>query len=251
MKRFFDKELDSFQAKLQCMGKLAIENVQGAVSALLNHDLEQAKAVVSKDDAIDTLEVEIDHEAIRYLSLRSPLAEDLRLVTIGMKASHDFERIGDEATAIAKRAVKLANRPAIDNFFDIPRMAELTLDMLRDSLDSFIKRDMDKAHKLFIRDRVVNDLNRENARCIKAHIQEVPSLSPAGIELLFVAKSLEKVADHATNIAEELIFLVNGEDLRHTEKASRARRSTVKKTNRKTLRKPAKEKNTKKKSSAK
>ena len=245
MKRFFDQELDGFRSNLNRMGKLAIGNVEAAVKALLENNAKQAKIIVKKDDEIDDLEVKIDHEAVRYLSLRSPLARDLRLVTICMKISHDLERVGDEATAIAKRAVKFADRSPITDFFTIPRMLDLTLDMLRDSFDSFVNNDADKAHKLFVRDRIINDLHHENSNAIKAHIQENPASAFEGIELLFVSKSLEKIADHATNIGEEVIFLVSGEDLRHTDETSRSRNKSPKKAA-KTNTKPAKKKTVKK-----
>lgn len=215
MKRFFHQELEEFRMNLNKMGLLAMENVRRAVDSLLENDLAKAEEVIAKENQIDQLELKIDHEAIRYLSLRNPIAQDLRLVTTGMKASHELERVGDEASAIASRAKKLARKGVIEDFLQIPKMTILALDMLRDVLDSFIESNEEKAYTLPLRDKAVDELNRTNRKTIMAQIEKNPSFSYQGIELIFISKSIERVADHAANISEEVIYLVSGEDTRH------------------------------------
>ena len=172
-------------------------------------------------------ELLIDLYSITFLSQRAPLAKDLRLVTIGMKASNDLERVGDEATSIAKRVKKLVGNNPDKEFFHLKMMGELCLEMLRDCLAAFCEKNEkeaeEKAHTLFIRDRKINQLNRKNIRDIKEKIEKDPTFSFTGIELMFVSKSLERIGDHATNIAEEIIYLLSGDDLRHTDEASRDR----------------------------
>lgn len=218
MQPFFNKELENFRTNLVLMGELAMENVRRAIKSLIDKDPDLADEALAKDDQIDRLEVAIDQEAVRYISLRAPVATDLRLIAIGMKASHDIERIGDEASAIAKRAKKLALQMPVKNYLDIPQMTALVLEMLRDSIDSFIHGDEKKAHTIFERDKTVNALNLKITNELKESIMENPAIAYQGIELMFVSKSLERIGDHAKNIAEDVIYLLSGEDLRHSDK---------------------------------
>ena len=136
MKRFFDNELETFRSHLMLMGESSIRQVRLALKALVDGDAALADQVIAADDEIDRLEMQIDNEAIAYMNLRAPVATELRLVIVGMKASHDLERVGDEATSIAKRAVRLAAEPPLKPYVDIPRMANIALEMLRDALDA-------------------------------------------------------------------------------------------------------------------
>ena len=138
MKRFFDSELDALRSHLVQMGEKSIEQVRLAMRAVVESDPEIARQVRADDDVLDRLEVLIDEEGVRYMSLRNPVATDLRLVVVGMKAGHDLERVGDEANNIAKRAIRLAAEPPIKPFVDLPRMAAIALEMLRDALDCFL-----------------------------------------------------------------------------------------------------------------
>ncbi len=218
MERFFEKELDLLRNNLMQMGDKAIRQVERAVAALVTGDLELAAQVRADDDEIDELEVEIDHEVIRFMSLRGPVARDLRLVVVGMKASHDLERVGDEATNIAKRVSKIvAAGPPLKDYVDIPRMAEMAVEMLRDALEALLQGNASKAVDICKRDKAVDQINRQLYRELTGCILEDPSKTTHAIELMFVSKSLERIADHATNIAEEVVFLQHGKDIRHKD----------------------------------
>jgi phosphate transport system protein len=217
MKRFFDAELETFRSQLILMGETAIEQVRMAIAALTEANSGLANQVIAGDDKLDRLEVEIDDEAVRYMNLRAPIASELRLVIVGMKASHDLERVGDEATSIAKRAIKLSAEPQLKPYIDIPRMVTMALEMLRDALDCFLQVDEAKAVAICKRDAEVDDLNRQLYRELTSFMVEKPETISRAIELMFISKSIERIADHATNIAEEMIYLSHGKDVRHTD----------------------------------
>jgi phosphate transport system protein len=217
MKRFFDSELDAFRSHLIQMGEKSIEQVRAAVRALVDADVELARKVRAGDDELDRLEVLIDEEGVRYMSLRNPIATDLRLVVVGMKAGHDLERVGDEANSISKRAIRLAAEPPLKEYIDIPRMAEIAQQMLRDALDCFLQHDNDKALAVIRRDQEVDDLNKQIYRELAGFMVENPATISRALELMFISKSLERIADHATNIAEEMVYLAKGEDIRHND----------------------------------
>ena len=216
MKRFFDNELEAFRTNLLQMGDRVIEQVRLAMRALADSDLALADRVISVDDEIDLLEVQIDDDAVRYMTLRGPVASELRLVIVGMKASHDLERVGDEATSIARRARRIAIEPKIELYADIPHMANIALEMLRDALDCFVHEDEEKALSVIRRDHEVDNLNRIVYRRLTSYMIENPDTIASALELMFISKSLERIADHATNIAEEMIYLAKGKDVRHT-----------------------------------
>jgi phosphate transport system protein len=217
MKRFFDNELEALRTKLLQMGDRAIDQVRLAVHSLTEADLALADRVIQADDELDKLEVQIDDEAIRYMTLRGPIASELRLVIVGMKASHDLERVGDEATSIARRARKLAIEPKLELYADIPRMAHIALEMLRDALDCFVHEDEQKALAVIRRDAEVDNINRLVYRRLTSYMIENPDTIARALELMFISKSVERIADHATNIAEEMIYLAKGKDVRHNE----------------------------------
>ncbi|MDI1249502.1 MAG: phosphate signaling complex protein PhoU [Lacunisphaera sp.] len=217
MKRFFDAELENFRSHLLQMGERAIDQTRLAMKALTDADLALADKVIMADDELDKLEVQIDEEAIRYMTLRGPVASELRLIVVGMKASHDLERVGDEATGIARRARKLAIEPRIELYADLPRMAKIALEMLRDALDCFVHEDEQKALSVIRRDAEVDNLNRTVYRRLTSYMIENPDTIARALELMFISKSLERIADHATNIAEEMVFLSKGQDIRHSD----------------------------------
>jgi len=221
MKRFFDSELESFRSNLMVMGETAASQVRLAVKALVEGDASLADQVIAADDEIDQLEVKIDEEAMRYMNLRAPVATELRLVIVGMKASHDLERVGDEATSIAKRAVRLSAEPPLKPYVDIPRMANIALEMLRDALDCFLNGDTEKALAICRRDAEVDQINKQLYRELSSFMIEKPGTISRALELMFISKSLERIADHATNIAEEMIYLAKGKDVRHTDEVKK------------------------------
>ncbi len=222
MKRFFDSELESFRSHLLFMGEKSIEQVRRSIKALIDGNPTLADQVIAADDEIDELEIKIDEEAMRYMSLRSPVATELRLVIVGMKASHDLERVGDEATSIAKRAHKLSAEPPLKPYIDIPRMANIALEMLRDSLDCFLQNDEAKAVAVIKRDSEVDDINRQLYRELSSYMIEKPGTISRALELMFISKSIERIADHATNIAEEMVFLANARDIRHSDELKKS-----------------------------
>jgi phosphate transport system protein len=221
MKRFFDGELETFRSQLILMGETAIRQVRNAMKALVEGDVSLAHAVIAADDEIDSLEVKIDDEAVRYMNLRAPVASELRLVIVGMKASHDLERVGDEASSIARRAVSLSAEPQLKPYIDLPHMASIALEMLRDALDCFLNGDVEKAVAVCHRDAEVDLLNKQLYRELSSFMVENPATISRALELMFISKSIERIADHATNIAEEMIFLAKGQNVRHTEQVKK------------------------------
>jgi phosphate transport system protein len=217
MKRFFDNELETFRSHLMLMGETSIRQVRMSLKALVDGDAALADQVIAADDEIDRMEMQIDNEAIAYMNLRAPVATELRLVIVGMKASHDLERVGDEATSIAKRAVRLAAEPPLKPYVDIPRMANIALEMLRDALDCFLHGDTEKALAVVKRDSEVDAINKQLYRELTSYMIERPQSISRALELMFISKSLERIADHATNIAEEMVFLAHAKDIRHSE----------------------------------
>ncbi|MCU0791524.1 MAG: phosphate signaling complex protein PhoU [Opitutaceae bacterium] len=217
MKRFFDSELETFRSDLLRMGEVAVRQVRDALQALVTGDVKLAERVIAADDELDELEKRIDTEAIRYMNLRSPIATELRLVIVGMKASHDLERVGDEATNIAKRALRLAAEPPLKPYVDIPRMAGIAVEMLRDALECFLHADNAKAVAVVKRDKEVDALNKQLYRELSSYMVEQPGTISRALELMFISKGIERIADHATNIAEEMVFLSDAQDIRHDE----------------------------------
>ncbi len=211
---FIDDELNKFKEKLLTMGSYAESAVSQAVQALSDRNDKLALQVQDNDDIMDHFEIEIDDMAIQLLS-RAPLASDLRLITVAMKISQNLERIGDEATTISRRAMELNHEPQLKAYIDIPRMAKIALIMLKDSLDSFVYKQPEKARDVIPRDKEVDALNRQLYRELSSFMIENPSTISRCLNLMTVSKSLERVADHATNIAQEVVYLCEARDIRH------------------------------------
>ena len=213
MEKHLEMELDRLRQHLLLMASHAENAVSLALQALLqrNHDL--ALQVKDNDRIIDQFEVEIDTEVMRLLT-KAPLATDLRLVTVAMKISQNFERIGDEASKIAKRARDLSLEPPLKLHLDLPRLGSLALDMLRSALDAFSQRDPVAARAVIPRDREVNAVNHEIHAALVKHMVECPDHINRCLHSLVVAKSLERIADHATNVAEYVIYFCEARDIR-------------------------------------
>ena len=224
MKRFYDTELETLRSQLILMGEKVIERIRLALRALAESNTEIARRVIASDDEIDRLELAIDNEAMRFMNLRAPIATELRLVIVGMKASRDLERAGDEATGIAKRALRLAAEPPIltnddEDAVHLRQMAAVALEMLREALDCLHdSENNDKALDIVRRDKVVDKLNKRLYRALTARAAANPGEVNRAIELMFISKSLERIADHATNIAEEMVYLAQAKDIRHAGK---------------------------------
>lgn len=212
-----DQGLSELKDKLLTMASLAAASMTQAVKALVDRDDDAAKHVKTKDDLIDRLEIEMDEMAIVLLS-KAPLARDLRFIIVAMKISHDLERVGDEAWAIAKRAIKLNQEPQLKPYVDIPRMASMALGMINDALEAFVNRESKElARTVLERDEEVNDLYKQLQRELVSYMLESPPNITRCLHLMQVAKRIERIADHATNIAEEVIYLHEGQDVRHRQ----------------------------------
>jgi phosphate transport system protein len=213
----FEQELAGLKEKLLTMASLAEAAVNKAIKALLDRDDDLARIVKDEDSLLDQLEIDLDDMAISLLS-KAPLASDLRLITVAMKISHDLERVGDEATTIARRSLELSQEPQLKPYLDIPRMAKMALEMLDDALDAFVNRNSEKARAVIPRDRDVDVLNRQLHRELSSFMVEKPTTITRCLNLMVISKSLERIADHATNVAEEVVYLYEAKDIRHTGK---------------------------------
>lgn len=221
MQRHFDLELNKLKELLLTMASHAETSVAGALRALVERDDSLAEQVKRDDDKLDHLEVELDEMAIGLLALNAPLAIDLRLITTAMKISHDLERVGDEATTIARRAIELNREPQMKAYVDIPRMGALGLEMLREALDAFVNKNPAKARAVVPRDKQVDEIHKQLQRELVSYMIETPATITRALNLMVISKSLERIADHASNIAEEVVFLYEGRDIRHTGKAAK------------------------------
>lgn len=217
METHFEHDLVSLKQRLLTMASHAEQAVNDAVQALMNRDLDLALKVRDNDSILDRFEVEIDEVAIALLA-KAPLASDLRLVTIAMKISQNLERVGDEAAKVAKRARDLSREVPLKISVDLPRIAELSLSMLKAALDAFVNRDSAAARAIVPRDKEVDALHKDIQRQLIAFMTGHPESIARCLHLLTAVKSLERIADHATNIAEEVVYLCEAQDIRHTGK---------------------------------
>ena len=215
MENYFEIGLDELKQKLLMMASHAETAVNQALLALTQRDADLALRVKENDRVIDQFEVEIDELAIQLLT-KAPLASNLRLVTVAMKISQDLERIGDEASKIAKRARDLSQEPPIKINLDLPRMAKLALDMVKAALDAFVNRYSAAARVIIPRDREVDALNKQIHATLTDYMVKNPDAIGRCLHWMVASKSLERIADHATNIAEDVVFLCEAQDIRHT-----------------------------------
>ena len=215
MDNYFETGLDALRQKLLTMAGFAEVAVNQALQALIDRDYQRALQVRVNDPRIDQLEMEIDELVIQLLT-KAPLASNLRLVMAAMKIAQNLERIGDEATKIAKRAGDLAQEPPLKINVDLTHLAGLALEMLKGSLDAFVHRDSAAARAVIPRDREVDALNRDVHRLLVQHMVENPLTIGRCLHFMVVSKSLERIADHATNVAEDVVYLCEAQDIRHT-----------------------------------
>jgi phosphate transport system protein len=197
------------------MGGLVESAIHRSVRSLVEQDRELAEEVIRDEPAINRIEVEIDELATRLLALRQPVARDLRLLTAALKINTDLERIGDLAVHVAERSLSLMNHPLVKPMTDIPKMASLVQSMLLKCLDAFVQGDSELARSVLVSDDEVDRLRDAVYAELLDIMQRDPSVLTAAIDLLFIARNLERIGDHATNIAEDVVFLVKGVDVRH------------------------------------
>jgi phosphate transport system protein len=228
MERHFERELEDLNKQLLLMGGRAETIVLKSVEALRRLDRELATEVFADDKTIDRMELDIDERCLRLLALQQPMAKDLRFITAALKINNDLERVGDHGVNIAGSVMRLAGKPLLKPLIDIPRMAELASDMLHESLDAFVRRDAEKARRICIRDDVVDQLNDQIFRELVSYMVEDPKTITRAMELILVARNLERVADLATNVAEEVVFIAEARVIKHhaEEAESTAERSS-------------------------
>jgi phosphate transport system protein len=200
------------------MASLSEGMVQRSVRALVERDDELARSAMAEDDRLDQLEKEIDEASMNLLT-KAPLAGQLRLIIVVLKITRDLERIGDESTTIARRAIELGREPQLKPYMDIPRMTELATAMLREALDAFVLGDTALAREIIPRDKEVDALNRQLHRELASYMIEAPANISRCLHLMTISKSLERIADHAKNIAEEAVYLYEARDIRHSGRA--------------------------------
>ena len=213
----FAQELDELKKKLLVMAGHAESAVTRAIRSFTDRDDDLARRVKQDDTILDDFEKEIDEMSIHLLA-KAPLASELRLITVAMKVCHDLERVGDEATTISRRVIELNQEPQLHTEVDIPNMATLGLTMLKEALEAFVGRDTAKARAIIPRDKLIDSLNKQLHRELASYMVERPSTITRCLNLMTISKSLERIGDHATNIAEEIVFLHEGEDIRHDPK---------------------------------
>ena len=215
MKRHFEQELESLKTSLIKMGSLAEEAVGTAIRALLKQDSALAEKIIQGDERINSLEIEIDNAIIDLLALQQPVAVDLRFILAAQKINNDLERIGDHGVNIAESAVAIAKTRPEEPLLELPNMAEIAQHMLRDALDGFIHNDPTIAEKVLRQDDQIDELNRKMTRDVLQIMKKNPEMMEGGLELIRVSRNLERVADLATNIAEEVIFISKARLVKH------------------------------------
>ena len=211
----FQKELERLKEQLLKMAALVEEAISGSVQSLVKRDTSLAQKTLDGEDRINRMENEIEDMCLKLLALRQPMAVDLRFITSAMKITTDLERMGDQAVNIAERAVSLNQEPQLKPYIDIPRMAEIVQSMVRDVLDSFAKRDSKLARSVCARDDLVDGLNQQVFRELLTFMISEPTTIQRAVHLMIVCRCLERIADHATNIAEDVIFVVDARVIKH------------------------------------
>jgi phosphate transport system protein len=211
----FEEELRLIKEKVLRLGGLVEEGIANSIKALVERDTQLAERTIENDHVVNGLEVEIDELCLKVLALRQPAASDLRLITTAVKIITDLERIGDMAVNVCERVLELNEEAPLKPYIDIPRMAEAAQRMLKESLDAFVNGDTDLATKVLVEDEFVDDLNRQIFRELLTFMMEDPNTISRAMKILFISKYIERIADHATNIAEMVVFMVKGKVIRH------------------------------------
>jgi phosphate transport system protein len=214
--RIYDAELNDIREKLLEMGGKVELMINDAMKSLVERDSELAARTVDFDHEINRLEVEIDEKCLQVFATRQPAARDLRFLTLALKIVTDLERIGDQCVAVANRAIELNREPPLKPYIDLPRMSRWAGVMVKEALDAFVRYDDGLAMKVCNDDQFVDDLNEQIQRELLTFMMEEPETITRAIKINYISKCIERIADHATNIAEMVIFMVKGKDIRHT-----------------------------------
>ncbi len=217
----YEIELSKLKENLLQMGGLVEEQIGNSLEALTQRNSELAQSVIGRDAEVDRIELEIDRLGFQILTLRQPVGVDLRFIATALKIVTDLERIGDEAVNISERVRDLNEEPSLKPYVDLPRMAAIARQMLKEALDAFVAQDIDRARAILPRDDDVDQLNEQLFRELLTFMLERSANISRCLHLSYISKHLERIADHAVNIAQMVIFLIEGEDVRHRGAAAR------------------------------
>ncbi len=215
MERHFDEELNRLKEKLLRMASLVEESISRAMKALVDRNPDLAAEVIKHDEEVNMLEIEIDELCLKLLALMQPIAVDLRFITSAMKIGNDLERMGDQAVNIAERTLELLKQPQLKPLIDIPRMSTLAQKMVKDSLDAFVNKDAHLARDVCARDDQVDNINDQVFRELLTYMMEDASTITRAVDLILIGRHLERIADHATNIGEDVVYIVEGKTIKH------------------------------------
>jgi phosphate transport system protein len=215
METHFQNELQELKEDLLKMAALVEEAISTAVQSLVKRDSDLAKKTFEGEDRINRMEIDIDDKCLKLLALRHPMAADLRFITSAMKIITDLERMGDQAVNIAERAISLNQEPLLKPYNDIPKMAEIAQSMVKDVLDAFVNSDPKLARSVCEMDDMVDELNDQVFRELLTFMMSAPQTITRAVHLMIVCRCLERIADHSTNIAEDVIFLVDARVIKH------------------------------------
>ncbi|MDP2921850.1 MAG: phosphate signaling complex protein PhoU [Candidatus Omnitrophota bacterium] len=216
MERHVDQELKSLNQDILKMGAFAEEAIYKSVEALKNRDKALAKSVIENDNNVDQLELDIDEKCIDLIARYQPMAKDLRFITTGMKINSELERIADIAVDIAQRTLELVDKPLLKPLVDIPKLTSVAQNMVKMSIDAFVKGDIELAKKVLLSDSEANNLrNIIQKELTEDYMAKDPSSAPRAVQLLLIARFLERICDHTTNIAEDVIYMVQAEVVKH------------------------------------
>jgi phosphate transport system protein len=216
--RHYDEELQELRHLLLEMGGFVEKQIADAMRALVDRDDEFARLIIERDKTVNRMDVQIDDVCLRLLALHQPAARDLRLITTALKITTDLERAGDMAENICERTIELCREPQLKPLIDLPRMAAIAQGMLRQSLDAFVREDADLALQVCHQDDAVDQLTDQLLRELLTFMMEDPHTISRALRLIFISKYLERLADHATNIAEMVVFMVKGKSIRHLDR---------------------------------
>ncbi|TAK08432.1 MAG: phosphate signaling complex protein PhoU [Candidatus Manganitrophaceae bacterium] len=217
MHRHFEEELTRLKERILKMGALVETQIAASIKALVERDTALAKQTIQNDHLVNAMDVEIDEDCIRLLALYQPAARDLRFITTAMKITTDLERMSDLAEDICERSIELAEEPLLKPYIDLPRMAEAAQKMVREALDAFVNKDATLARRVCAEDEFIDDLTQQIFRELLSYMTENPATITRAIRISFVSKYIERIGDHATNIAEMVVYLVEGKIIRHTK----------------------------------
>ncbi|MBI5198141.1 MAG: phosphate signaling complex protein PhoU [Nitrospirae bacterium] len=216
MQRHFDEELTALKEKILKMGALVEQQIEDAIKALVNRDSDLAQQVIVNDHAVNALDVEIDEECHKLIALHQPMARDLRFLTTAMKIASELERMSDLSENICERTIELNQEPQLKPYIDIPRMAQWSQRMVKESLDAFVNQNSTLARKVCADDDFIDGLIKQIFRELLSYMIEDPTTITRAIRISFVSKYIERIADHATNVAELVVYTVEGKIIRHT-----------------------------------